>query len=354
MKTNESKMMSYVEAILTAQTRVLTEDDKSLVLGINVSSPSAIFGSVKGLTQKFGAERIIETPASENAITGIALGLATSGHTTILIHQRMDFAILSFDMLINQVAKWRYMYGDKLNAPLIIRMIIGRGWGQGPQHSQSLHNVFMHVPGFRVYSPSTPQDIYSAILEASSTNSPSILFEHRWLFERLGEVDTEKKSLEFQTRELVTSKSSRLTIISISFSSLEVVRAAKILAEHEVFVDIFELVRLDELDLQSIRSSISRTKRLLIVDVGHSFAGAASAVLSELVTQGISLVEKPIILGLPNYPTPTAPSLAGNFYPRCIDILNCVQRILSMKPVFSDPDEGMHLDIPGNRFIGYY
>ena len=105
---------TYVEAILAAQRKILIEKSNSLILGINVTSPSAIFGSVKGLYEEFGDKRVIETPSSENAVTGIALGLATSGHIPILVHQRLDFAILSLDMLINQLAKWRFMYGDNL------------------------------------------------------------------------------------------------------------------------------------------------------------------------------------------------------------------------------------------------
>jgi len=354
MKTSDATEMSYADAILSAQMHILRENSKSLVLGINVTSPSAIFGSVRGLHQTFGSKRVIETPASENAMTGIALGLSTSGHLPILIHQRMDFAILSFDMLINQVAKWKFMYGGNLKAPMIVRMIIGRGWGQGPQHSQSLHSVFMHVPGFQVYLPSTPQDMYSAFLEASNSDSPSIFFEHRWLYETTGKVDLTKNCLEAKTRSVLRNSKGLLTVISLSFSSLEVLRAARILEEQAVFIEIFELIRLDELDLEAIIESVKLTKRLLIVDIGHSFAGAASAVLSELVIRGISLSENPIILASPRHPTPTAPSLAKDFYPRTIDILNCVKKLLSLSINFSDPDEGVNLDVPGNRFIGYY
>lgn len=354
MTVEEVKDLSYVNAILAAQTKILTENEKSLVIGINVTSPSAIFGSVRDLIQTFGPKRIIESPASENAITGIALGLATSGHTTILIHQRMDFAILSFDMLINQVAKWNYMYGDKLKSPLIIRMIVGRGWGQGPQHSQSLHNIFMHVPGFRLYMPSSPQDIYSGLMEASRLDSPSIFFEHRWLYESTGTVDTSKERLEYTTRPLSVSDKSLLTVVTISFSTLETLRAERILQKQNVSIDVFELVRLDKLDLEPILKSIKRTGKLLIIDIGHSFAGAAAAVLSELISQGASFGHAPQILGLSNHPTPTAPSLAKDFYPRCIDILKAIKEILSLSTNFSDPDVNRHLDVPGDRFIGYY
>lgn len=354
MISTNSEEISYVEAILAAQTKILSDNEKSLVIGINVASPSAIFGSVRGLSQAFGSQRIIESPASENAMTGIALGLATSGHVPILVHQRMDFAILSFDMLINQVAKWKYMYGDKLTAPIIIRMIVGRGWGQGPQHSQSLHNVFMHVPGFSLYMPSSPQDIYSGLLEASKMDSPSIFFEHRWLYESVGEVDKRRVSLENRTRTLSFSESSVLTVITISFSTLETLRAKKILDERDVFIDIFEVVRLDDLDLDSVLESINRTGKLLIVDIGHVFAGAASSILSELTIRGAYFSVAPKILGLPNYPTPTAPSLTKSYYPKCVDILFAVKQILSLPFRFSDPDDGCQLDVPGNRFIGYY
>lgn len=354
MNRDKLEEISYVNAILSAQKRILSQNSKSILLGINVTSPSAIFGSVRGLHQTFGPQRVIETPASENSMTGIALGLSTSGHLPILVHQRMDFAILSFDMLINQVAKWQYMYGEKLKAPMIIRMIVGRGWGQGPQHSQSLHSVFMHIPGFRVYMPTTSQDVYSALLEASESDSPSIFFEHRWLYDTVGTLDSKKNFLQAKTNTILTNTKSLVTVITISFSSIEVIRAARILEEEEVHVDIFELIRLDSLDLEEIIQSIKNTKRLLIVDIGHSFAGAASAVLSELVTRGIYLTESPIILGLPQHPTPTAPSLAKDFYPRSIDVLNCIKKLLSLSINFSDPDQGEHLDVPGNRFIGYY
>jgi len=354
MMPKEGMELSYVDAILAAQTKILIENDQSLILGINVTSPSAIFGSVQGLFQTFGPQRVIESPASENAMTGIALGLATSGHVPILVHQRMDFAILSFDMLINQVAKWNYMYGDKLHAPLIIRMIVGRGWGQGPQHSQSLHSTFMHVPGFRVYTPSSPQDIYSGLVEASRIDSPSVFFEHRWLYDSRGEVDKSKEFLEHSTKTLSDSNASSLTVLSISFSTLEVLRAEKILRKQNIVIDVFEIVRLDQLDLESILESLNRTRKLLIVDIGHAFAGAGAAVLSELVTLGAIFDERPQILGLPNHPTPTAPSLAKHYYPRCIDILNSVRELISLPISFVDPDEGNQLDIPGDRFIGYY
>lgn len=346
--------MTYVEATLAAQRRILVEKNKSLILGINVTSPSAIFGSVKGLYEEFGENRVIETPASENAITGIALGLATSGHIPIMVHQRLDFAILSFDMLINQLAKWRFMYGDYLSAPVIVRMIVGRGWGQGPQHSQALHSLFMHIPGFRVFSPSTPQDIYSSIVEASNLNCPSILIEHRWLYSTSGNVDQTQIELKNPTRTHALSESSLVTVVTISFSTLEVLRAKTILEHSGVKIDVFEIVRLDQLELGLILESIHKTGKLLIADIGHKFAGAASSILAELVIQGAKFQQAPMILGLPNYPTPTSPSLSATYYPSCLDILKAITNLSGLDLHFIDPDHESMVDIPGDRFIGYY
>lgn len=348
------KNKTYVEAILDAQRKILSENSKSLILGINVTSPSAIFGSVKGLYEEFGDSRVIETPASENAVTGISLGLATSGYVPILVHQRLDFAILSMDMMINQLAKWRFMYGDKLSAPVIIRLIVGRGWGQGPQHSQALHSFFMQVPGFRVFSPSSPQDIYSSLIEATTKESPSIFIEHRWLYETIGEVDQNQKVLINHTRVHSMSKNSIVTFVTISFSTIEVLRAKNILETKGIHIDVFEVVRLDNLDLDSILDSITKTGTLVIADIGHEFAGAGSAILSEIVKRGIVLKKPPIILGLPNYPTPTSPSLTASYYPSCLDILQTITKLASLEVSFEDPDNGLSLDVPGNRFLGYY
>jgi len=345
--------MKYSDAILLAQREILSENDKSLILGINVSSPDAIFGTVKNLLQDFGPSRVIETPASENAVTGICIGLATVGFLPILVHQRMDFAILSFDMIINQLAKWKYMYGDKLESPVIIRMIIGRGWGQGPQHSQALHNFFAHVPGLQVFLPGNAQDIYSTLIFAAKSKNPTIIFEHRWLYNQIGYVDSNQKQ-PLPTRNVSYSSDSRITLLSISFSTIEALRAAAVLRDNNINLDIYEISNLHEMDLSEILKSITRTKHLLVIDIGHKYAGAAATIISELVIRGAKFDSAPVILGLANYPTPTSASLTRDYYPRAIHVLNAIKEILELDLVFADPDGDKHLDVPDDRFIGYY
>jgi pyruvate dehydrogenase E1 component beta subunit len=234
-------------------------------------------------------------------------------------------------------------------------MIIGRGWGQGPQHSQALHNFFVHIPGFRVYLPTTPQDAYLAILKSSKTKEPTIVFEHRWLYELTGQVDISIQDENLLGTRIVHShKQSKVTLVTISFSTLEALRAQTFLSENSVEVDIIEVIRLDTLDLQPILESIRKTEKLVIMDIGHRKAGVASSILAELIKCNIQLSCPPVIIGLPEYPTPTAPSLSRHYYPKPFEVANTVMNLLELPQMTIDPDENSQLDIPENRFIGYY
>jgi pyruvate dehydrogenase E1 component beta subunit len=213
----------------------------------------------------------------------------------------------------------------------------------------------MHVPGLEVYAPSTPQEVFSTLINASRKNSPTIILEHRWLFDIQGNVAVDE-DLPLPKSSIVVSSdpAASVTLVTISFSTLEVTRARDLLSDQNIKIDIIEVSRLDKLDLESIIKSTLKTKKLILVDIGHSFAGASSAILSELYCAGMTLDSPPIILGLPRYPTPTAPSLARDYYPRCIDILNSITSLIGSSVKFIDPDYGKQLDVPGDRFIGYY
>ena len=180
--------IKYCEAILEATDYCMGTDTEVHLLGLGVPDPKGIFGTTIGLLKKYGTERVIETPTSENGITGIALGASMMGMRPILTHQRVEFSLLAIEQIVNQAAKWHYMTGGALCAPLVIRMIIGRGWGQGPQHSQSLESWFAHIPGLKVVLPATPFDAKGLLISSIKDNNPVIFMEHRWLHETFGEV----------------------------------------------------------------------------------------------------------------------------------------------------------------------
>src|ERR1700722_14260768 len=180
--------LTLSQAILQATDQLMQIDSSVYVMGLGVPDPKGIFGTTTGLEKKYGSDRVLDMPTSENGMTGIAIGSALLGLRPIMTHQRVDFFLLALDQLINNAAKWHYMFGGQMNVPLVIRLIIGRGWGQGPQHSQSLQSIFSHIPGLKVVMPSNPYDAKGLLLSAIDDENPVVYLEHRWLHGIFGEV----------------------------------------------------------------------------------------------------------------------------------------------------------------------
>ena len=174
--------LTFAEAVKEAIDYCISQDDSVFAIGEGVPDPKAIFGTTLGLREKYGADRVLDMPLSENAMTGVCIGSALSGMRPILMHQRADFAFLSMDQIINNAAKWHYMFNGQANTPLVIRMVVGRGWGQGPQHSKSFHSWFANLPGIRVAIPSTPFDAKGLLVDSIFSDMPTIIIEHRSLF----------------------------------------------------------------------------------------------------------------------------------------------------------------------------
>src|SRR3954447_19337170 len=180
--------MTFAEAIRDALTVALAADPAAIVFGLGTDDPKGIFGTTLGLRQQFGGERVFDVPTSENALTGFAVGAALNGLRPVFAHQRLDFALLSMDQLVNNAAKWHFMFGGRRSVPITIRMILGRGWGQGPTHSQNLQAWFAHVPGLKVVMPSTAEDAKGLLLSSIFDDDPVVFLEHRWLHNVRGDV----------------------------------------------------------------------------------------------------------------------------------------------------------------------
>ena len=180
--------MIFSEAINDALIESMKLDNKVICYGLGVDDPKRIFGTTKGLKEKFGNERVFDMPTSENAMTGVSVGLAIGGYRSVVVHQRLDFFLLAMDQLVNSAAKWYYMFGGKVNIPMVIRLVIGRGWGQGPTHSQSLHSWFAHIPGLKVVMPATAADAKGLLMSSIFDGNPVLFLEHRWLHAQDGDV----------------------------------------------------------------------------------------------------------------------------------------------------------------------
>src|SRR5258708_11690734 len=177
-----NRELSYVEAVREATDQEMARDPSVIVFGLDVDDPKAIQGTTRGLLEKYGSERVFGTPLSEDAMTGVAIGAAIAGLRPVHVHIRMDFLMLCMNQLVNMAAKSRYMYGGTVSVPLVVRGIIGKSWGQGAQHSQGLHAMFMHVPGLKVVAPSNPYDAKGFLLAAIRDDNPVIFVEHRLLY----------------------------------------------------------------------------------------------------------------------------------------------------------------------------
>ena len=166
------RKLTYAQAINEALSIAMKESDEVITYGLGVPDPKGVFSTTLGLQEKFGPERVFDTPNSENAMTGIGIGAAINGFRPVMVHQRVDFFLLAMDQLVNNAAKWNFMFGGENKVPITIRLIIGHGWGQGPTHSQNLHSIFSHIPGLKVVMPSSAYDAKGLLLESIFGNKP--------------------------------------------------------------------------------------------------------------------------------------------------------------------------------------
>lgn len=351
-----TRLLTYAEAIREAQEQLLESDPSVYLLGLGVSGPTGVFGTTQGLVDRFGADRVLDLPAAESGMTGMALGSAIMGMRPIMVHQRVDFAVLSMEPIVNQAAKWHYMYGGSSAAPLTVRMIIGRGWGQGPQHSQSLQAWFAHVPGLKVVMPATPADAKGLLVAAVLDPAPVIVLEHRWLYDIVGPVEQGMSPGNISESKVVR-KGDDVTLVGCSYMTLECLRAAELLAVHGISAEVIDLRTIAPLDFESVRQSVSRTGRLVVTDTGHIDFGVTAEILARTVECGVVLKSPPVRIGLPQAPTPTTPALADEYYPRAIDVVRAVTRQLGLgsdPDWVTDPDSDLHRDQPNRNFTGPY
>jgi pyruvate dehydrogenase E1 component beta subunit len=348
--------LKFSDALREGLELAMERDPCTYVIGLGVPDPIGVFGTTRGLLEKFGSKRVFDMPIAENAMTGVALGSALVGMRPIMTHMRLEFAMPAIDQICNQAAKWNYMFGSRASAPLTIRMIIGRGWGQGPQHSQSLHAWFAHIPGLKVVAPSTPYDAKGLLIASIEDNNPVIFIEHRWLYDIYGPVPE-----GYYTVPLSTSRIARhgkdVTIVSLSFGTLDSVKAAKQLAALGVDAEVIDLRTLAPRDDALVLESVRKTGRVVAVDQGSLTCGYAGDIVATIVEREFaSLKAPPMRVALPDIPTPTTRALANYFYPTPRHIvraaLKTLERNLDDDP-FADVAPGdKTLDVPDKNFRG--
>ena len=321
--------MSYGQAIHNALVLAMEKDPSVFIQGIGVDDHKAVFGSTKGLVERFGKERVFDTPISEGAMTGIAIGAALAGMRPVHIHIRVDFLYLAMDQLLNLAAKWRYMFGGNRSVPIVIRAVIGRSWGQGAQHSQSLQSFFMHVPGIKVAMPTTPYEAKGILLASIFDPNPVVLIEHRLLYDISDEVPD--SYYEFPLGKAVTRREGGdVTIVANSYMAVECLRAAEILKEQGIEAEVIDPVSLVPLDIKTILNSVRKTGRLLVTECGWTNCGASAEISAQVAEKAFEVLKHPIRrIGNEQVPCPISKPLENLFYPDVRKIVSTVGEMMN-------------------------
>jgi len=347
-------MKTFAAAINDALATAMEIDPTVLCYGLGVDDPKGVFGTTLGLQQRFGPERVFDMPTSENAMTGIGIGAALYGMRPVMTHQRLDFALLSMDQLVNNAAKWRFMFGGKRGVPLTVRMILGRGWGQGPTHSQNLQAWFAHVPGLKVVMPSTAEDAKGLLLSSIFDPDPVIFLEHRWLHNLRGEVPEGDHRVPLgKARRIRAGKD--VTIVAMSYMTIEAIHAVGHLAAQGIECDLLDVRTVRPMDWNAIAESVRRTGRLLILDSANLTGSISAEIAARMTSECWSdLKGAPQRLAMPDYPEATAPSLTRGYHIRAEHIVDAVGAMLDKRfESRSLAEQRRHShDVPGDWFNG--
>lgn len=334
--------LTYREALALALTKEMEADPAVFVFGLDVPDHKRIYGSTAGLVERFGAERCFGTPLSEDAMTGVALGAALMGLRPVHVHIRVDFLLLAMNQIANMLSNVRYMSGGQLAVPLVIRAVIGRGWGQSAQHSKSLHGIFAHLPGLKVVLPASPQDAYSLLRAAIQDNNPVLCLEHRWLYDVEGEVDDTLAvplGLSAQRR-----RGDAVTVVATSWMTVEAMKAAEVLARRGIELEVIDVRTAAPLDDTPILASVRRTRRCIVADYDWVFCGFSAELAARISYACFGELERPVErLGFAHVPCPTTRPLENLFYPSALTIIRAVERLLEVGPT----------DVSGEAFYSH-
>jgi len=353
-RPDTSRKTTFAKAINECLHQSMVADADVIVYGLGVTDPKAIFGTTDGLEARFGKERVFDIPTAENAMTGVGIGAAIQGLRPVMVHQRLDFFLLAMDQLVNAAAKWRFMFGGQSSVPITIRLIMGRGWGQGPTHSQNLQAWFAHIPGLKVVMPASAEDAKGLLAGSIADNNPVLFLEHRWLHNLQGSVPEELYKTPLGEARMAR-EGDDVSIVAMSYMTVEAVRAADFLSGLGIYCDVLDLRSIRPLDWPSVFASVSRTGRLLALDTGHTTGSVAGEIVARVSTNCWDKLKcAPRRIAMPDFPEATSPALTRGYHPRAEHITEAVAQMLGQtidtRPLIAG--RNFPHDVPGDWFNG--
>jgi len=345
--------LSYAEAVNLALRLAMKKNRELITFGLGVNDPKRIFGTTKGLVEEFGEERVFEPPTSENTMMGVQVGLALKGIPSVVTHQRLDFFLLAMDQLVNSAAKWHFMFGGQQSVPIVVRLIVGKGWGQGPTHSQALHAWFSHVPGLKVIAPSNPLDAKELTLAAIEDPNPVIIIEHRWLHGAVGACD-DSHTLGNLHKAKVLLHGNNVTVVASSFLTAKLVSLNRYFVELGLSVELIDLRSYSPIDWETIFSSVKKTGCLAVFDYGHTTGSIAGEIVSKVAENLFgSLKRAPIRFAVDDIPEGTSFAYTKKLYFKDLDIVTAVCRAAGVEiPLGFTIIESSPHDVPSEDFKG--
>ena len=323
------RSLSFAQAIREAHAQLLASDPRVFLIGQGLWSPWYAGTSLQEIEKEFGRDRVLDSPVSENATAGAAIGAAIAGMRPIVFHPRMDFMVLAVDPIVNQAANWSYMFAGQVNVPVVIRSVINRGGEQGAQHSQALQAFFMHVPGLKVVMPSTPYDAKGLLIAAVNDGNPVMYIDDRWLYGETGDVPEKMYSVPIG-RGVVRREGRDVTIVAASYMASLSAEAVRILGDQGIDAELIDLRSIKPWDQELVFASVQKTGRLVVADGGWRSCGVAAEIGATVAGEVFHHLKAPIVrVTLPDAPAPTSAPLEQAYYPNAHSVVTAVEKLLA-------------------------
>lgn len=324
---SENREITYAQAIAEALAEEMKRDENVIIMGEDIG-PGGIFTATKGLREEFGEKRVRDTPISEAAIIGAALGASLMGMRTVAEIMYEDFMTIGSDQIVNHVAKIRYLFGDMMRCPLVIRTQGGSGRGNGAQHSQSLEVWFAHIPGLIVVMPSSPYDAKGLLKSAIRDDNPVIFIEHKMLYFTRGIVPGEEYLLPLN-KAAIKREGDDVTVIATSLMVSRVMEAAKELNEHGIELEVIDAMVLNPLDKETMVESVQKTGKALVVHEACKSYGVGAEIAAVIMEQAFDYLDAPVVrLGGLDIPIPYGKSLEEASIPSVNQICESIRQIV--------------------------
>lgn len=314
MKNNKHHNITYSQSINEALDQAMKIDKNVYIFGQLVDYSSGVFGTTTNLEKRYGKSRVQDFPVAESLMTSMSVGMAIKKKRIVLVHHRIDFLLYSMDAIVNWISLWRFKSNTKSNLSITIRAVVGKGWGQGPQHSKSFHSWFANLPGIRVAIPSTPFDAKGLLVDSIFSDMPTIIIEHRSLFNNKQDVPKKIYRVPFGKANIL-KRGKNITIVGIGYLAQTAnLIAKKIKKDHRIDIEVIDVRTLTPIDFNTIVKSAKKTKKVLILDPSWSSFGSAAEIMSgiyERISNNEVMIDR---LSYPDSHTPASSALEKKFY----------------------------------------